>query len=174
MTDAERKRKARARQKAAIKEAQLQVAQSPDYLQGSFSEFVGDRMFEFEENLDAFGARVIGSELNAEVQDFDTQFSRDEPLTSLQRAIGLVDVFIDAATEIAGVINAYKLEEANRAIEAAVTESANLPRGDTDALKASLKKIDRLKGIQSELQKPTRHTIPAIRTKEELNQLISV
>jgi|GEM_PF-5034080 len=173
MSAAERKRNERARRKAAIKEAQLKAAEPLEYLKGSFSEYVGDRSLMFDESLDAFGARVIGSQLNEEIQDFDTEFARDEPLSSLQRAIGLAAVFIDAASEIADLINSYKLEEVGRAIEEAVTESANLPRGDVDAHKASLEKIERLKGIQSELQKPTRHTIAATQTKEELNQQIN-
>lgn len=168
LSDAERKRLSRARQKAAESEAILHVSSPPSYLRRAFSDFVGtNRNFELDENLDAFGVELRGDFLTEEVQEFETQAERDEPLSSLQRAMGLADVFIDAAKELSQLVNAYKLEEVQRAIGDAEIASANLPRGDVAALKASFAEIKRLEAIQSELRRPTRQTFQSIRSKDE-------
>lgn len=168
LSAAERKRLSRARQKAAENAALLHVPSEPVYLKGTFSDFVSERPdLEMYENLDAFGAEISGDALSTEIQEFETQKEWEPPLTSLQRAIGLVDVFIDAAKELSQLVNAYKLKEVERAIEEAEIRSANLPRGDVEAVKASFAEIKKLEAIQSELQRPTRHTFQSIRSKSE-------
>jgi hypothetical protein len=164
---AQRTREHRQRQKEKMREGLLEATKLPEYANTSFEEFVGNRSLEFYENLDAFGVQVFGSELNEEQQDFQTEFERDHPLTALQRAEGLADVFIDAATELAALINTYKLEEIETAISDAEVRSANLPRGDVQALKSSFAKIERLKAIQAQLQRPTRHTMASYRAKDQ-------
>ncbi|SOE08503.1 hypothetical protein SAMN05877838_0225 [Hoeflea halophila] len=150
-----------------MREGLLEASKLPDYAITSFEEFVGNRSLEFYENLDAFGVDVLGSELNEAKQEFRSEFERDEPLTAMQRAEGLANVFIDAATELAALINAYKLEEIETAINDAEVRSANLPRGDVEALKASFAEIEHLKAIQSQLRRPTRHTMATFRAKQE-------
>lgn len=157
-TPAERTREFRERQRAAERAARLTPPSGANYSKRSFAEFLGDRPLLLDENLDAFGVQIFGS-LGDEVQVFPSEYIREEPLTSLERAIGLVGVFLDAAKELAHLINVYKLEEVENAINAAVERSANLPRGDVEALKASFAEIDRLKAIRTELRKPTRHTV---------------
>lgn len=164
---AERTREHRQRQKQKMREGMLEPSRMPDYAVNRFEQFVGNRLLEFYENLDAFGVDILGTELNEAKQEFRTEFERDEPLTALQRAKGMADVFIDAATELAALINAYKLEEIETAIKDAEIRSANLPRGDVEALKASFANIERLKAIQAQLQRPTRHTLASYRAKDE-------
>lgn len=173
MTPAEKQRRYRERlARKAKTEAKmkltLRLANEPvTYLGQPFSSFVGDRHFELFENLDAFGIRVVGNFLDEEIQRFDSQKQWEPPLSALQRAEGLVDVFIDAAREIAQLVNAFKLEELKNAIGEAIDRSANLPRGDVKALRQAIDEIDRLKGIQAQLEKPTRHTILATRADGE-------
>ncbi|MEW9838099.1 hypothetical protein [Mesorhizobium marinum] len=170
ITEAERKRLSRQRQKEAIKNALRDAAPMGSYLATPFSAFLADcGTLMFEENLDAFGVQIAGkADLTTEVQDFPSQYERSEPLTSLQRAMGMVDAFTDAAQELAHLINVYKLQEVARAIGEAEKASADLPRDDVEALRASFAEIDRLKAIQSDLRRPTRQTFLAIRSKGEL------
>lgn len=102
--------------------------------------------------------------------DSDDQWSEEWNIPyrgSIGRAERMVGAFLDAATELAQVINVYKLEQVETAINAAVARSANLPRGDVEALKASFAEIDRLKTIRTKLRKPTRHTLPGITANSE-------
>jgi hypothetical protein len=167
LTSTERSQLLRRRKREEQAAKLLTPAGNPSYLKTPFSAFVSDRTFELYENLDAFGVVIDGSTLGDDKQRFRSQVGRDEPLSSLERAIGLVDVFIDAARELADQINAYKLIEIDRSINEAVEQSANLPRGDVEALKKSFAKIEALKAIRSQLQKPTRHTVAAIRASGE-------
>lgn len=164
---AERVREFRQRQKDAARSALLSPAPSSAYLKTPFSEFVGGRHFEFDENLDAYGVRLMGTSLDEEVQDFPSEFEREGKITALERARGLMGVFLDAAKELAETINAYKLAEIERAIDAAIEASANLPRGDVERLKESFDEIERLKAIRSELRRPTRHTLLGVDAKGE-------
>lgn len=166
-TPAERTKAFRERQKAAQQAALTTPRKAPAYVSEKFSKFVCDRILEFDENLDAFGIRIMGTALSVEVQDFPSEHQHDEPLTSLERTIALVDVFVDAAKELAELVNAFKLQEIERAIEHAIQQSADLPRGDVEALKASFAEIERLKAIRSDLRKPTRHTVASIRAQGE-------
>lgn len=167
MSDAERKRLSRQRQREAIEAQKLNAAAPADFVKASFADFIGDRMLELDENLDAFGVEVGGTPLNVEIQQFESQYDRDEPLTALQRAVGLVDVFLDAAGELSHMVNSFKLEEISRAIAEAEEASANLPRGDVSALRAAFAEIARLKAIQSDLRKPRRFTLLATTAKGE-------
>lgn len=163
----DRSREFRERRKAQARAALTKAPVPPNYLRRSFAKFVGDRHLDLYENLDAFGVFVDGSQLDEEVQQFRSQYRREKPLDALQRATALVDVFIEAAGELAVLINQHKVAELERAIEAAVEASANLPRGDVAAVKASLAEIDRLKAIRKELSSPRRYTFPAFATLEE-------
>ncbi|WP_127595993.1 hypothetical protein [Nitratireductor alexandrii] len=163
----ERSREFRKRQKDAERKALTNPATPASYVKTPFSAFIADRWPDFDENLDAFGVQITGSPLSEELQSFPTQYDREEPLTSLQRAMGLVDVFIDAAQELAHLINVYKLQEIERAIEDAMQESADLPKGDVEALKVSFAEIYRLKAIRSELRRPSRHIVLGTRAEEE-------
>lgn len=164
---AERSREFRERQKARAREQVTAVSETPTYLRRSFADFIAGKSPLLDENLDAFGVHIAGTGFDQEVQEFESQHVRDEPLNSLQRATALVSVFIEAAGELATLINQYKLDEIERAIDDAVEASANLPRGDVDALKASFVEIDRLKAIRTELRTPKRFTFPAVTAKGE-------
>lgn len=170
LTEAERKRLYRQKQRELQSATLKHATEHPSYLSRPFSEFVRERMpdFALDENLDAFGVQIAGRDfLTADPQDFPSQFEREEPLSALQRAMGLVDTFIEAAQELAHLINVYKLEEVMAAIDRATEASMGLPRDDIPALKASFAEIDRLTAIQTELRKPTRHTVLGIRAKLE-------
>lgn len=164
---AERSREFRERQRAKAREHMTTVAAPPAYLRRSFADFLGASSLMLDENLDAFGVHIDGTGLDEDVQRFASQYEHEEPLNSLQRATALVGVFIDAAAELATLINRYKLEEIERAIDAAVEASANLPRGDVEALKASFAEIDKLKAIRTDLRTPKRFTFPAVTAKGE-------
>lgn len=120
------------------------------------------RHLDLEENLDAYGVHISGTDLGEEVQAFDTEMRWEKQFTSLERARGMMGVFLDAAKELAALINQYKLQEVEAAINAACEVSANLPRGDVEALKKSFAEIERLKGIRTELRRPTRHMLLAV------------
>lgn len=167
LTNAEKVRAYRERKKARARRQVTTVSETPTYLRRPFSEFIAGKSLLLDENLDAFGVQIAGTGFDEEAQEFETQHVRDEPLNSLQRATALVSVFIEAAGELATLINQYKLDEIERAIDDAVEASANLPRGDVDALKASFVEIDRLKAIRTELRTPKRFTFPAITVKGE-------
>lgn len=166
---AERSREFRQRQKAAARQASKAVSAMPAYLKRPFSEsFNHDRIFELDENLDAFGIQIAGTDfLTVEPQVFPTQADHGGRVTSLQRAMGLVGTFLDAAQELSKLINAYKLEEVARAIDDAMQESANLPRGDVAAMEASITAIEALRRIRADLETPTRVTLPSVRAREE-------
>ena len=167
MTEAERKRLSRERQRQARRAAIRETTKAPRYLASSFADHMRERELDLFENLDAFGVFILGTLFDDDQQNFPSQVAREEPLTALERAVGIVDVLIDAARELAEQINSYKLTEVERAIDAAVQANAELPRGDVEALRQSLAEIDRLKAIRSELRTPTRQTVAAIRSRGE-------
>lgn len=166
-SSAERVRAYRERKRAEVEASRGKFFAPPSYLKRSFSKWLGDQTFVSDEALDSLGVSIEGTWLNSEIQTFPSQFERDEPITALQRAVALAEVFADAAAELSAFVNAYKLEEIERAINEAVVASANLPRGDVDALKSSFAEIERLKEIRSNLRKPSRLTLPAIRAEGE-------
>jgi hypothetical protein len=171
LSPADKQRRYRERQRVLAeqraREALIGFAERPSYVEGSFGEYLAGKHLELEENLDALGIVIDGTSLDEEPQRFRSQVVREEPIDALQRASGLVDVFIDAAKELADKINAFKLQEIERAIEDAIADSAALPRGDVEALKTSFAEIERLKAIRTALRKPTRLTIAAIRADDE-------
>ncbi|ADH89373.1 hypothetical protein Snov_2075 [Ancylobacter novellus DSM 506] len=163
----ERSREFRERQLQRTK-AKLKAAPArPAYLAGSFADFMRGRHLDLYENLDAFGVFINGSSFDEDQQTFQSQVHRDEPLDSLQRATALVEVFTDAASELACAINEYKLAEVQRAIDAAFARAAALPPGNVEALKAEWAEAERLKALQAGLRTPKRHTFPGITTKGE-------
>jgi hypothetical protein len=166
-TPAERTREHRERQKANERESLLRPVATPDYVQTPFHVFMEGRHVEFEENLDAYGIQISGTDLGEEVQTFETEAPWEKPFTSLERARGMMGVMLDGAKELAALINEYKLQEIEHAIDAALKVSADLPRGDVEALKKSFAEIERLKAIRSELRKPTRHTLLSVGAKGE-------
>ncbi len=166
-TSAERVRDYRNRQKEAAREALLQRVPSPEYVNTPFHVFMDGRHLDLEENLDAYGIQISGTDLGEEMQKFTTEAPWEKQFTALERAMGMRGVFLDAAKELSALINEYKLQEIEAAIDAACKLSADLPRGDVEALKKSFAEIERLKGIQSELRKPTRHTLLAVDAKGE-------
>ncbi|MBB6413688.1 hypothetical protein [Mesorhizobium sangaii] len=168
LTPAEKQKRYRERQKAAELEAAKAAPVTTDYLKRPFSEFVGDRDFAFDASLDAYGVHISGPDLlRTEIQKFKSEYDRDEPVTALERAIGILGACLDAADELSVLINQYKLAEIGRAIDDALEASANLPRGDVEALKGSLAEIDRLKLIQTQLRAPARYVFPSTQVKAE-------
>ncbi|RWN25278.1 hypothetical protein [Mesorhizobium sp.] len=168
LTPAEKQKRYRERQKAAELAAAKATPTKPGYLRRSFSEFVGDRDFSFDASFDAYGVHISGPNfLRTEIQTFKSEYDSDEPVTALERAMGIFGACLDAADELSVLINQYKLAEVGRAIEEALETSANLPRGDVEALKASFAEINRLKAIQTQLRAPTRFVFPSIQVKAE-------
>ncbi|TIL94641.1 MAG: hypothetical protein E5Y73_11055 [Mesorhizobium sp.] len=168
LTPAEKQKRYRERQKAAELAAAKATPTKPGYLKRPFSEFVGDRHFSFDASFDAYGVHISGPNfLRTEIQTFKSEYHRDEPVTALERAVGILGACLDAADELSVLINQYKLEGVGKAIEEALQASANLPRGDVEALKASFAEIDRLKAIQTQLRAPTRFVFPSIQVKAE-------
>ncbi|MGX8007815.1 hypothetical protein ACVDG8_001795 [Mesorhizobium sp. ORM8.1] len=168
LTPAEKQKRYRERQKAAEIAAAKATPTKPGYLKRPFSDFVADRDFSFDASLDAYGVHISGPNfLRTEIQKFKSEYDRDEPVTALERAIGILGACLDAAGELSVLVNQYKLAEIARAIDDALEVSANLPRGDVDGLKASFAEIDRLKAIQSQLRAPTRFMFPSIQVKAE-------
>lgn len=167
MTSAEKMRALRQRQKAAQEAARRARPRTPAYLKSSFADFLRGRTPELLENLDAYGAHLSGTSLDEEIQHFPTQRDLDEPLTALERAIGLADAFADAASELSLLINQYKLAEIERAIEESIERSTHLPPGDVEAMKAAWAETDRLKRIRSDLRKTVRPTIFSYRSSSE-------
>ncbi|MGV8832750.1 MAG: hypothetical protein ACOH2N_12310 [Devosia sp.] len=170
LTPAEKQKAYRKRQKDARKKA---PDQSTAFIKLPFHEYVARHGLGMEENLDAAGIHISGS-LEDAVQVFETEAdwdSFDTPgidiKTSLGRATIMVGSLLDAATELAGVINDFKLAEVDTAIENAFTASAGLRRDDVEGLKASYAEIDRLKAIQTQLRKQVRRMIPATQVKGE-------
>ena len=166
-TSAERTREYRDRIKRQQRESALQPIPAPAYVQTPFHAFMDGRHLELDENLDAYGIHISGSDLSEEVQTFETEAPWERPFTSLERARGMMGVMLDGAKELAALINEYKLQEIEAAIDAAHEISADLPRGDVEALKKSFAEIERLKAIKSELRKPTRHTLLSVDAKGE-------
>ncbi|KEQ08054.1 hypothetical protein [Pseudorhizobium pelagicum] len=161
-TSAERVKEYRERQRQAARKALLEPVPEPGYVVTPFYAFMDGRHVDFEENLDAYGVHISGTDLGEAVQKFDTEAPWEKSFTSLERARGMMGVFLDAAKELAALINEYKLQEVGAAIDAAHEVSASLPRGDVEALKKSFAEIERLRAIQSELRKPTRHTLLSV------------
>lgn len=166
-SSAERTREYRDRMKAKQREAQREPIPAPAYVQTPFHAFMEGRHLELEESLDAYGIHISGTNLGQEVQEFETEAPWEHTFTSLERARAMMGVMLDAAKELAALINEYKLQEIEAAIDAAHEVSADLPRGDVDALKKSFAEIERLKAIRSELRKPTRHTLLSVDAKGE-------
>src|SRR2546430_1779162 len=135
LTPAEKQKRYRERLKAVELEAKKAAPAAADYLKRPFSEFVGDRDFSFDASLDAYGVHISGPNfLRTEIQKYKSEYDRNEPVTALERAIGILGACLDAAGELSALINQYKLAEIARAIDEAMELSANLPRGDVEAL----------------------------------------
>ncbi len=166
-TPAERTREHRERMKAKHRANLLQPVPIPAYVQTPFHAFMEGRKLDLEENLDAYGIHISGTDLAEEFQKFETEASWDKPFASLERARGMMGVMLDAAKELAALINEYKLQEIEVAIDAAHEISASLPRGDVEALKKSFAEIERLKAIRFVLRKPTRHVLLSVDAKGE-------
>jgi hypothetical protein len=147
LSNAEHQRRFRERKKKAREAA-------PDLsgvaLSRPFSDFIGpDRILELDENLDSLGVRITDSNfLRTEVQRFESEFARDEPLTALERAEALVGAFINAANELATLVSLYKREEIDRQLPSA--------RG-AQRLK--------LQQLRKALEKRTSHFFPVIKVK---------
>ncbi|TCM57820.1 hypothetical protein C8J36_102623 [Rhizobium sp. PP-F2F-G48] len=165
MTSAEKVRAYRERQKAKSEDAERDAAPTT-YLR-PFHAFMEGRHVDFEENLDAYGIHISGTDLSKEMQTFETEAPWEKPFSALERAHGMMGVMLDGAKELAALINEYKLHEIEHAINAAHEASASLPRGDVEALKKSFAEIERLKAIRSKLRKPTRHTLLSVGAKGE-------
>ncbi|WP_412033159.1 hypothetical protein ACLIR7_07265 [Nitratireductor aquimarinus] len=145
LSPAEKQRRFRERQREKAKA-------SPDQTKAvtvrPFSEFIGNRTLMLDENLDAFGIQISGNFLSEEIQTFDSEKQHDEPMTALERATGLVGVFIDAAKELSELINEYKIEEIDQ-------QMASAP---------AAKRIQ-LETLRKRLSKRTSHFFPVIEVK---------
>jgi hypothetical protein len=161
----EKQKRYRERQRAITeqraREALKRAPVRSPYVHGSFAEFISGKSLLLHENLDAVGV-IVDGDLDTDQQAFASQYFRDEPIDALQRATGLVGVFIDAATELSELINAFKLQEIERAIDNAIQASATLPQGDVQLMKQAFAEVERLKAIRTALRKPTRISLPTI------------
>ena len=156
MSDAERKRRSRQRQADAQRASIQTPPADPDYLKASFAGFLADRHLDLYENLDAFGVFLSGSTLDSKKQEFQSQVVRDDPLTPLERTIGILDAMTDACRELAETVNAYKLQE----IAARIAEIEQADLSDPQAKAKALADIVRLQKMQDQLTKQVRIAFP--------------
>lgn len=155
MTPAEKQKIYRERKKEQVKKA-------PDRLDGflkqPFSEWMEDRWSDVIIDLDLIGVKEI-IEFPA-AGDIDPFWQEEWGEGPNRRSIGcaerMVGVFLDAAVQLAGSINAYKTDQVNARI--AEIEAADLT-APADKSKA-LADITRLSKYRDELQKQVRWILP--------------
>lgn len=80
---------------------------------------------------------------------------------SIGRAERAVGAFLDAATELAGIINRYKREEIDRAIGELQANLLN----DVGGRSKAIDRIVELRKLRSRLDKKQRHLLPQCETK---------
>ena len=130
---AARKRRQRARERGEAKRALLQRDLALPHIVGSFAEFLAERHLTLFETLHAAGVGVFGdlaSEDHSGVYPEREEWEEIQgaPLNSLNRATVMVDALLDAANELAGLINEFKLSELDQRIAEAEARSASAPQ----------------------------------------------
>lgn len=152
-TQAEIQRAYRERKKAQAKAERTKPAPVLDPLMAnptrSFAAFLKDREANFmlPENLHWVGVE-IETDLTSEQPRLERASDWQDmglEVNSLTIATGMVGVFIDAAKELAELINAYKLEEIG-----------------SQAATASPVKLEQLEALRKRLAKKTSHFLPVI------------
>ncbi|MEW4399614.1 hypothetical protein AB1J06_13090 [Agrobacterium tumefaciens] len=152
-TSTERMRELRARQKAQAKAERLKPTPVPNPLiskpSRSFAAFMKERESNFmlPENL-----RWIGIETEADLTKDPPTLDRAAEwqelgleVNSLTVATAMAEIFIDAAKELSGLINAYKREEIERQMQ-----------------NASPVKKEQLEALKKRLTRKTSHFFPVI------------
>lgn len=161
MTAAERKRLQREREKAKA----LELSHEADaYLKQPFDEWMGENWHNrVTHDLDLVG---LDPHIQFPGEGNTDPFWREEwnegpnrgAIGCAERAVG---VLLDAAVELAALINTYKTEQFNARI--AELEAANL--SDPDAKKQALADIVRLTNYRDQLSKQVRWSLPQWKVK---------
>lgn len=160
LTPAERKRRSRERQALEAKLAGDPVDQIATV---KFSDYVSeggawDGVLTY---LDWAGFQPAPGLLETD-DDPDHNPETDGPYRgSIGRAERMVSMFLDAATELAGIINTYKREQ----IDAAIVKLEASDLADPVITKRVLAEIVRLTKLREQLDKQVRRTLPEWKTK---------
>lgn len=144
LTPAEKQHRYRERKERKLKAAPDLSPVDP----AGFAAFLGDSNLLLYENLDFVGVHIDGS-FEDEEHPIDRAAEWGTDINSLTRATAMVDVFIDAAAELAEKINAYKLGEIDRQLAGDISERDR----------------KRLETIRSRLTRKTSHFFPVIQVK---------
>lgn len=155
---AERVRRMRERRKELLKTL---PDQTQEYAQHGFAAFIGEDSLIFEEPLDRLGVRIEG------LHDEEFTYHSDSAqgtvsMPALNRATALVGVLIDAATELASLVNAFKLKELDRKIE----EIRVSDMSDPEQRQALLDEMVRLAELRKKLDGEFRRPFRLIEVKE--------
>ena len=159
MTPLERKRRQLEREEQERK--RMPDASYP-YLHMPFFEYVENdpNWSNVELNFDLMGipAPVFDNDDGPSSQS--GQVDEDEVYAGYSGSIGRAEVMIgqllDAATELASIVNRYKLRE----IEARVREVEQIDLTDPEERKAALSEVVRLSQLRERLEKKVRRTLP--------------
>lgn len=127
-----RKRKERLRKKEARSLRPVLADGVYDLIQDDFSQFLQSHFDStVEEGLHAGGVLFEGdlrNEIHSGVYPEDELWEEDfgVPLNSLNRTVVMIEGMLDAAKELARLVNEFKMQEVNRVIAEAEARSAKL------------------------------------------------
>ena len=163
LTDAERKRRSRAKQKLTVltndeTPALAGITETPFFASPEMSANWSDIAAE----LDAIGMDTRGfyddsGNRSYSGEEFQAEASIEQPAqNSLGRAEVVVGGLISAAQQLALVINSYKRRE----IDARIAEVEQSDLSDPDAKKRAFADMARLKKMRDQLDKQVRWTFP--------------
>ncbi len=149
----DRKRRQRERERAERRNRPLLSDVAHPYISGSFADFLADKSLLMDEALDAGGITIRGdlaTEDHAGVYPEKTEWEDifDVPLNSLNRATVMIDAMLDAARELAGQVNAFKLHELDQRI------------AEAEARNASIAEIEALHQIKKRYRRTRQPRIP--------------
>lgn len=126
-----RKRKERDKNKMLRRGRPILADAVSDLVRGSFSEYLQTHFDStVEEGLHAGGIILEGdvrNEVHSGVYPEDELWEEDfgVPLNSLNRSVVMIEGMLDAARELARLVNEFKLQEVDRSIAEAEAGSAN-------------------------------------------------
>ena len=163
LTDAERKRRSRAKQKAAVlthdeASALAGMARTPFFASPEMEANWSDIVM----TLDSIGMDVRGfyddsgsRSYSGEEYEYDQALEKPAA-NSLGRAELMMGGLISAAQQVAGLLNSYKRRE----IDARISEIEQSDLSDPEAKKKAFADMARLKKMRDQLDKQVRWTFP--------------
>lgn len=125
----DRKRRQRQRQREENKRRPLLLDVAHPHIRGSFAEFLGDRSLMLFETLDWAGIKIVGDPATEDHADiYPDREGWEElfevPLNSLNRTTVMIGALLDAARELADLVNEFKLAELDHRVAEATARSA--------------------------------------------------